>query len=62
MTKLDGATWVRFGVWLVVGLVLYARWGYRNSSLRRAGGGADGGRFERRPGGTPAAPTSERPA
>jgi len=35
MTKLSGATWWRFGAWLVVGLVIYAVYGYRHSRLRR---------------------------
>ncbi|HEX3316853.1 MAG TPA: amino acid permease, partial [Solirubrobacteraceae bacterium] len=35
MTKLSGATWWRFGIWLVVGLVIYAAYGYRHSRLRR---------------------------
>jgi basic amino acid/polyamine antiporter, APA family len=67
MTKLDVETWARFAIWLVVGLVIYLFWGYRNSTLRRGGGGGfgdggppRGGRFERRPSGAPAAPTPER--
>jgi APA family basic amino acid/polyamine antiporter len=36
MTKLEGLTWLRFGVWLVLGLVVYAVYGYRNSKLRNA--------------------------
>jgi basic amino acid/polyamine antiporter, APA family len=35
MTKLEAATWWRFAIWLVVGLVIYAAYGYRNSRLRR---------------------------
>jgi APA family basic amino acid/polyamine antiporter len=35
MTQLSGATWWRFGIWLVVGLVIYAVYGYRHSRLRR---------------------------
>ena len=35
MTKLSAATWWRFGAWLVVGLVIYAVYGYRHSRLRR---------------------------
>ena len=31
MTKLPGTTWVRFGLWLVLGLIIYALYGYRNS-------------------------------
>jgi basic amino acid/polyamine antiporter, APA family len=39
MTKLPGVTWLRFGIWLLVGMVIYALYGYRNSRLRRNGGG-----------------------
>src|SRR5215218_1232890 len=35
MTQLSGATWWRFGIWLVVGLVIYAVYGFRHSRLRR---------------------------
>ena len=35
MTKLDGATWARFGLWLAAGMVIYAVYGYRHSRLRR---------------------------
>jgi len=35
MTKLSGETWWRFGIWLVVGLVIYAIYGFRHSRLRR---------------------------
>jgi APA family basic amino acid/polyamine antiporter len=34
MTKLAGLTWLRFGIWLVVGLLIYVLYGYRNSTLR----------------------------
>lgn len=43
MTYLERATWIRFGVWLVVGLVIYAAYGYRHSRLRR---GEDAGHAE----------------
>jgi APA family basic amino acid/polyamine antiporter len=38
MTKLDGATWARFGLWLLLGGVIYAVYGYRHSRLRHGGG------------------------
>jgi APA family basic amino acid/polyamine antiporter len=34
MYKLPGITWIRFGVWLLVGLVLYFLYGARHSRLR----------------------------
>jgi basic amino acid/polyamine antiporter, APA family len=37
MYKLPGITWIRFGVWLVVGLVLYFLYGSRHSRLRNPG-------------------------
>ena len=36
MYKLPGITWIRFGVWLAVGLVLYFLYGSRHSRLRNA--------------------------
>ena len=33
---LPAFTWWRFGVWLVIGLLIYAFYGYRNSRLRHA--------------------------
>jgi basic amino acid/polyamine antiporter, APA family len=36
MTKLPADTWARFGGWLLLGAVIYALFGYRNSRLRRA--------------------------
>jgi APA family basic amino acid/polyamine antiporter len=38
-------TWVRFGVWLAIGLILYLAYGFRHSRLRNAVvPGTDGGR------------------
>ncbi len=34
MTQLQGVTWLRFGIWMVVGLAIYAVYGYRHSRLR----------------------------
>jgi basic amino acid/polyamine antiporter, APA family len=35
MKDLPGLTWLRFAIWLVIGLLIYALYGYRNSRLRR---------------------------
>jgi len=35
MTELGVTNWLRFGVWLLVGLVIYALYGYRNSHLHK---------------------------
>jgi len=35
MRGLPGVAWERFGWWLVIGLVLYVLYGWRNSTLRR---------------------------
>ncbi len=35
MYKLPGITWIRFAVWLVIGLVLYFTYGSKHSVLRR---------------------------
>jgi basic amino acid/polyamine antiporter, APA family len=40
MSRLDGVTWVRFGIWLAAGMLIYAVYGYRHSRLQR-GEGAD---------------------
>ena len=34
MVGLPWAAWKRFGVWLVIGLIIYAVYGFRNSRLR----------------------------
>ena len=34
MKDLPATTWIRFVVWLGVGLVIYAAYGYRHSRLR----------------------------
>jgi APA family basic amino acid/polyamine antiporter len=34
MLQLPGITWIRFGIWLVAGLVIYFLYGYRKSRLR----------------------------
>ena len=35
MTKLEGVTWLRFFVWLLVGLVIYFAYGRTHSRLQR---------------------------
>lgn len=35
MTELGVTNWMRFGIWLLAGLVIYAVYGYRNSNLNR---------------------------
>jgi len=38
MYKLPGITWIRFGIWLAVGLVLYFLYGARHSRIRNRAG------------------------
>jgi APA family basic amino acid/polyamine antiporter len=38
MTDLPLGTWIRFVIWLGLGLLIYALYGYRNSRLPRAHG------------------------
>ena len=40
MTYLDGQTWIRFGIWMAIGLLVYAGYGYRHSRLREDAAGA----------------------
>ena len=40
MLGLPRAAWIRFGVWMVLGVVLYFAYGFRHSRLRERGGGA----------------------
>jgi APA family basic amino acid/polyamine antiporter len=37
MSKLPALTWLRFVIWLVLGLVIYALYGYKHSRLRHGG-------------------------
>ena len=37
MLGLPGDTWIRFAVWLVIGLAIYAAYGARRSRLRARG-------------------------
>ncbi len=38
MIQLPGVTWIRFGVWLIIGLVFYFAYGYHKSILRHGTG------------------------
>jgi APA family basic amino acid/polyamine antiporter len=40
MTTLPGETWLRFGVWMVVGMAVYFLYGRRHSKLQRANAAA----------------------
>jgi APA family basic amino acid/polyamine antiporter len=35
ITQLQWQTWVRFAVWVVIGVIIYAAYGYRHSRLGR---------------------------
>ncbi len=35
MAQLDVSNWLRFGIWLLIGLAIYAVYGYRHSKLHR---------------------------
>jgi APA family basic amino acid/polyamine antiporter len=36
MKDLPETTWIRFVVWLVIGLVIYGTYGYKHSRVRQA--------------------------
>lgn len=38
MTDMPLATWIRFVIWMAIGLLIYALYGYRNSRIRAAHG------------------------
>ncbi|HEU4537109.1 MAG TPA: amino acid permease C-terminal domain-containing protein [Polyangiaceae bacterium] len=40
MLSLPGATWLRFAVWLALGLAVYALYGAKKSRWREGAGGA----------------------
>ncbi|MGH7541793.1 MAG: amino acid permease, partial [Gemmatimonadota bacterium] len=42
MIGLPGTTWIRFALWLALGLVIYSLYGYRRSRLRTSGDAAGG--------------------
>jgi APA family basic amino acid/polyamine antiporter len=65
MTKLQAATWWRFGIWMVVGLFVYFLYSRSHSRLRRGEppvgiDGSDGPRFTRDPSGAAPSPTPTR--
>jgi amino acid transporter len=41
MTELGVTNWLRFGIWLLVGVLIYAVYGYRNSHLNQRKASAD---------------------
>ncbi len=34
MTGLEVGTWIRYVIWFIVGIVIYALYGFRNSRLK----------------------------
>jgi APA family basic amino acid/polyamine antiporter len=42
MVNLTVVTWVRFGVWMAIGIVIYLAYGRRNSLLAKRDGAAGG--------------------
>ena len=38
MLNLTGETWVRFAIWMVIGLVVYFAYGYKHSRVGRGEG------------------------
>jgi len=46
MVNLTVVTWIRFGVWMVAGVVIYLAYGRRNSVLARGDPAAAGGRVQ----------------
>ena len=43
MTKLPTETWLRFGIWLAIGLGIYFLYGRRHSTLRNEPAGSSAG-------------------
>ena len=46
MVNLTVVTWIRFGVWMVAGVVIYLAYGRRHSVLARGAAAAAGGRVQ----------------
>jgi APA family basic amino acid/polyamine antiporter len=60
MADLPLSTWIRFVIWLALGLAIYFLYGYRHSRLRTPGGGGEGTPSWARDT-TPDTPPQERP-